>query len=198
MTDLLIAPVVEGHGDEIAVPILLRRLLTELIPCDALEILRPIRIPRSKLVKASELQRAVSLADLKLRQRRGDAQGLILVIFDADEDAACVLGPELLHEIVNARPDLDVAVVLAVAEYETWFIAAAESIVDYVDVSLEEIPEDPERAGVKKGWLERHFLSRYTETIEQPALTATMDLRAARRRSPSFDKLCRELEKRLA
>ena len=197
MTDLVIAPVVEGHGDEVAVPILLRRLLTELIPCDALEVLRPIRIPKSKLMKASELQRAVELADLKLKERPGDAHRLILVLFDADEDPACMLGPRLDAEIREARPDLDVAVVLAVAEYETWFIAAAESLVEYIDVSLDEIPSDPEEAGAKKAWLRQHFLSRYTETIEQPKLTATMDLQAARRRSRSFDKLCRELEKRV-
>jgi predicted ATPase len=37
---------------------------------------------------------------------------------------------------------------------------------------------------------------KYSETIDQPAMTADMDLSLCRRRSPSFDKLCRELEKR--
>jgi hypothetical protein len=37
----------------------------------------------------------------------------------------------------------------------------------------------------------------YAETVDQPRLTAAMDLQMCRERSKSFDKLCRELEKRL-
>lgn len=35
-------------------------------------------------------------------------------------------------------------------------------------------------------------------TVDQPAMTSHMDLHLARERSPSFDKLCRELERRLS
>jgi len=38
---------------------------------------------------------------------------------------------------------------------------------------------------------------RYAETIDQVRLTTAMDLNLCRSRSKSFDKLCRELEKRL-
>jgi hypothetical protein len=179
------------------VPILLRRILTELFQCGKVDVLQPIRIPRSKLVKTAELLRAVALADLKLKQLAEDLRKLIVVVFDADADAACQLGPQLQSVINDARPDLDVAVTLAVAEYETWFIAAAESLMDYVDIEVNDVPVDPEGSRLKKAWLQRHFRGRYTETIEQPALTAKMDLNAVRRRSPSFDKLCRELARRV-
>lgn len=197
MSRLLVAPIVEGHGEVEAVPLLLRRIWTELLGGEYVRVLPPIRIPRSKLIDFEQLAKAVELANLKLKDAASGDRPLILVLFDADEDAACTLGPTLLEQIRLARPDLDVAVVLPVAEFETWFVAAAESLSDYLTVSNEAIPLDPEAAGVKKAWLQRNFRGKYTETIEQPALTAKFDLRACRARSRSFDKLCRELEKRL-
>lgn len=196
MTTFSIAPIVEGHGDTQAVPVLLRRLFAELFEGHFVHVLPPIRIPKSKLIKPAELTRAVSLADLKLKGMQSERR-LILILFDADEDPACVLAPRLLLGVQNERPDVDIALVLAVPEFETWFVAAAESLQDYVDLTAREIPADVEAAGIKKAWLQQHFRGRYTETIEQPALTARMDLNQCRARSRSFDKLCRELEKRV-
>ncbi len=191
---LSIAPVVEGHGDTQAVPILLRRIFAEILDASHVDVLPPIRIPKSKLMKPAELVRAVSLADLKLKDRQATKR-LVLIIFDADRDPACELGPRLLACV--ERPDVDVALVLAVPEYETWFIAAAESLADYLDITEGEVPEDVDSAGLKKAWLQHRFRGRYTETIEQPALTARMDLQQCRLHSRSFDKLCRELGKRV-
>lgn len=192
---LTIASIVEGHGDTQAVPILLRRIYTELFDQAFVSVLPPIRVPKSKLIKPPDLARAVSLADLKLRQSDAERR-LILILFDADQDPACDLAPKLLTTLRAERPDVDVALVLAVPEFETWFIAAAESLGDYLELTGS-LPNDVDAAGLKKAWLQQHFRARYTETIEQPALAARMDLRLCRSRSRSFDKLCRELEKRL-
>lgn len=193
---LTIAPIVEGHGDTHAVPILLRRICTELLDQAYVSVLPPIRVPKSKLVKPPELARAVSLADLKLRQKDAERR-LILIIFDADQDRACELAPKLLTSLRAERQDVDVALVLAVPEFETWFIAAAESLGEYLELAGSVIPNDVDAAGLKKAWLQQRFRERYTETIEQPALAARMDLRRCRSRSRSFDKLCRELGKRV-
>lgn len=193
---LTIAPIVEGHGDTQAVPILLRRVCTELFDEAYVSVLPPIRVPKSKLVKPPELARAVSLADLKLREKDA-GQRLVLILFDADQDRACELAPRLLTTLRAERPHMDVALVLAVPEFETWFIAAAESLGEYLDLAGSEIPDDVDAAGLKKAWLQQRFRGRYTETIEQPALAARMDLHRCRSRSRSFDKLCRELQQRL-
>jgi hypothetical protein len=51
--------------------------------------------------------------------------------------------------------------------------------------------------GLSKAWIEQRFKgTRYSETQDQPAMTLVMDLNLCRTRSPSFDKLCRELERR--
>lgn len=57
-----IACVVEGHGEVEALPVLLRRISAALEPSVPLVIPRPIRIPRTRLVKQPELQRAMVLA----------------------------------------------------------------------------------------------------------------------------------------
>jgi len=92
-----------------------------------------------------------------------------------------------------------VVCVLANPEYETWFVAAAESLEDFLDLGGgETLSEDPEKDGLKKAWIESRFRGlRYSETVDQPRMTAAMDLALCRSRSPSFDKLCRELSKRL-
>ena len=192
---LAVAPIVEGHGEEAAVPILVRRLFAELF-VSPVNVLKPIRIPRSKLVKPLELIRAVSLGALKLNHVNADCK-LVLVVFDADQDRACELAPALCAEIEKEQSHVDVAVVLAVSEYETWFVAAAESLSKYLIIESSDVPIDPEASGAKKAWIEERFRGKYAETISQPALSAEMDLALCRTRSRSFDKLCRELEKRV-
>jgi hypothetical protein len=93
---------------------------------------------------------------------------------------------------------VDVICVVANIEYETWFVAAAESLCDFLNESIAvDISNDPETQRQGKGWIERHFSGvKYSETQDQPAMTAKMDLAICRKRSPSFDKLCRELELR--
>jgi hypothetical protein len=59
------------------------------------------------------------------------------------------------------------------------------------------IPEDPEGQRAGKAWVQKRYRGvKYSETVDQPAMTMRMDLSLCRSRSPSFDKLCRELEKR--
>ena len=92
---LTIAPVVEGHGDALAVPILLRRVYAELFGEAFVNVLPPIRVPKSKLIKGAELRRAVALADMKLREKVARRR-LVLILFDADQDCAGELAPKLL------------------------------------------------------------------------------------------------------
>lgn len=55
--------------------------------------------------------------------------------------------------------------------------------------------ENPESVRGCKEWLENWLpsASKYSETTDQAALTATFDMTLARR-APSFDKLWREIE----
>jgi hypothetical protein len=195
---IVIAPIVEGHGEDHAVRTLLQRIWTELLGGEHAEIVKPIRSKRYAVVREKEFERAVSLACLKLSEMSEEPKRLVLVLLDADADPPCILGPNLLAMAQKCRADVDAACVLANVEYETWFVAAAESLGEYLQLEGAAIPSDPEAARAGKGWIGRHFLGpSYSESVDQPRMTARMDLRLCRRRSKSFDKLCRELEKRI-
>jgi len=192
VTPIKVGCVVEGHGEEQALPILLRRLGAAIAPEIPLEIGRPIRKPRGSLVnKPNELERAVELAALKVRPR-----GAVFVIFDSDDDCPGELAPKLLARAVPAAIGLPVAVVLPKREFEAWFLTAAESIRGKRGLSLDLAPPaTPEEIRGAKGWLrDRMSGHTYAERIDQPALTALFDLHRARA-ARSFDKCYREFER---
>jgi len=184
-----LACIVEGQGDLEAVPILLRRISQELFPGKPIQI-HPFRIPRTKLLKDGELERAVELA----ARRIGGGAG-ILILLDSDDDCPAVLGPSLLARAARARSDVSVRVVLAHREFESWFLAGAESLRGRRGLQRDLLrPENPENIRGAKEWLTARMPGgqRYVETLDQPALAAVLDLAAARR-ADSFDKLWRDL-----
>ena len=199
MSRLRVAPIVEGKGEEASVPILLRRIWSEIVGGEFIEVLRPIRQPRGLLVKPEALKRNVGLALKKLEGLpESPDPALVLILVDADEDCPKELAPVLLGVAQEVFPPANVSCVLANVEYETWFIAAAESLGNFLDLSGNPVPENPEESRSRKAWVEGRYTgkgAKYSETVDQPAMTHAMDLALCRSRSPSFDKLCRDLER---
>ena len=184
--------VVEGHGEVQAAPLLVRRIAAWVGHDSALAIPNPLRVHRSSVVKEGELERAVELV-----ARQVGPDGAILVLLDADDDCAAALGPALLGRAKAARSDRRIGVVLAVSEYEAWFLAAAESLRGYRTLPDDlSSPAEPESIRGAKGWLDARMLDGYAETIDQAKLTARFDLERARS-ARSFDKFLREVCKLL-
>jgi len=185
--------IVEGHSEVAAVPVLLRRLQQGHDPSLSLNILRPFRAGRYKLVKPGELERIVQLIARQLEAPRA-----ILILVDAEDDCPKELAPQLLARARQARSDTPIGVVLAKREFEAWFLAAIESL-----RGCRGLPEDwPEVANPESIRGAKEFLGRnmpsgqtYSETGDQPALAARFDLQLARERSDSFDKCWREVER---
>ncbi len=94
------------------------------------------------------------------------------------------------------RPDIRCVCVVANREYETWFAASAESLIQRGLIRADaRIPEQPEAENVGKGWVKRWIAKgTYSETTDQAKFSASLDIALGRQRAPSFDKLCRELE----
>jgi hypothetical protein len=142
-------------------------------------------VPKSKLLKLGELERAVQLAALN-----AGSSGGILVLLDSDGDCPAELGPQLLERVRSARSDLPSAVVVANNEFESWFLASAASLPLATAV---ELPDRPEEIRGAKEWLRRHLSNGvYSETVDQVKLTHGIDLTTARRAS-SFDKCYRDV-----
>jgi len=190
-----IVAIVEGHGEVAAVPVLLRRIAVAVRPGLVPDLPRPIRIKRQRLLKEGELERAIELA-----ARKAGPTGRILVLLDADEDCPKEVAEEILERALRARPDRVIRAVLAKKEFESWFLAAAESLAGQRGIFTSvAAPDDPERIRGAKEWIGRHMPPgrSYRETLDQPALCAAFDLERARARSPSFAKMWRDVESML-
>ena len=191
-----IALIVEGHGEAAAI----RPLITNIIAsCDGIvypKIMPPYRKPWGSLVNRSgDLERC---ADLVLRE--GGSGSRLLVLLDADGYCPASLGPILLERLVLRFPGRLVSVNVADWEYESWFIASAESIAEHVGVTVgTEVPDNIEEIQNPKAWLERNILNkRYKETSDQASFSSVIDVPLARQRSQSFNRFCLELERLLA
>lgn len=184
---LQVACIVEGHGEAASVPILIRRVAASIDPPVAVDV-TPIRVSKSKLLKPEELKRAVELAAMR------SGTGGILLLLDADDDCPARLGPDLLAQVQRIRPDKVSAVVLANKEFESWFLAAAESLGGHRKLRRDlQSPARPEVIRGAKEWLSNAIEGGvYSPTLDQPALTAIFDFEQAKR-SPSFQKCYREI-----
>jgi len=184
-----VSTVVEGGGEVVALPVLLRRIQEWVDPSIYVNILPPIKVKRDRFIgKEDEFRRYVALAGAKC-----EINGWVIILMDADDDCPVKLGKELLVRAKTVLGHDRVSVVLANREYEAWFIAAAKSLSGYRGFSLAKGEEvaDPDRPRNAKGWMGER-MGGYSETLDQPAFSAIMDLQLAFDRSRSFRKLCTE------
>ena len=183
---MVIQPIVEGHGDVAAFPVLLRRLVEEAQVWNV-GIGRPIRSRRDQLVRETEVKRAVKLALLQ------PDCGAILILFDGNSDCPAELGPTVQAWATAAAGGVPCGVVIAHREYEAWFLAAIESLRGHGVREDAELHLDPEGPRGAKEQLEArmHAGTSYLERTDQPAFSAMFSLSDAYRRSGSFRKLAR-------
>lgn len=199
-----IFPIVEGHGEVRAVPILLRRIAQE-VGSGTLVVLAPFRAKRSLLLKPDDdtLRRALGLARAKLAVA-GEGQGsttLVVILIDGDDDCPRKLADDLRERARALQSDLRVEVAVAKREFEAWFLAAAVSLRGKHRVRDDaQAPKHPEAIRGAKERVERDLLvdrSRYSETADQPALAALMSLEEASA-TRSFRHLVAVVERTLA
>jgi len=194
MSLLRLACIVEGHGEEEGLKVLLERLILQCCEDRTPVVGRPIRRTRASLINSNgELERWVSAAAIETRY-----QGGVIVVLDADDDLPCELGPRLLTRAESASRGCPVSVVVAKREFEAWFLAAAQSIAGRFGLPVDLQPPDyPEEIRGAKEWLARRTPpeDRYRPTLHQADYAGVFDIVLARRNSASFDKLCREVER---
>jgi hypothetical protein len=186
-----IQPIVEGHGEVPAVPELLRRLRNT-AEAYGMDVNPAIRKKRSDLVEESQVRKAVRLAMMQ------EECGAILILFDSDDDAPCEVGPRVQawaqEEAQTEAGQIPCEVVLAHREYEAWFLAAIESLRGVRGIRPDATSHpDPEGPRGAKGQLEQRMTARksYSETADQPALTAKFDMAQTYRRCRSFRRMVR-------
>ena len=187
-----IACIVEGHGEVEALPVLLRRIFSEVDVSINPIIKPPIRVKRQRLFELNEFERVIQLAN----EKAGD-DGVIICVLDADDDCPAEKCYWIRTEAERIVPGATVRAVMAVREFESWFIAAAESISGCRGLQPALVaPYYSEDIRGCKEWLSRNMSRErhYRPTVDQAALAAQFDLGIARLRSRSFSKLYRDIE----
>jgi hypothetical protein len=188
-----IATIVEGHAEVESVPVLLRRILLQLGVSDV-QVARPFRVKRNRVVKPGELERAISQT---IRDRDGVAGTMVLI--DSDDDCPAELGVQLL-ERAKKTTLMPVSVVLAHREFECWLLGVKESLrgINGI-VENATAPANPENIRGAKEHLTRNMTRRrrYLAVDDQVTFAERFDLNIARQRCPSFDKCFRDVERLL-
>ena len=181
---MVVVPIVEGHGDVAAVPVLLRRLVDVAQAWDEVRIGVPIRCKHSQLVNQAQLSKRVRVARLR------EDCGAVLIIFDSDDDCPVELAAQVREWAVAEAGQVYCDVVLAKREYEAWFLAAIESLHGHHSMKndAQSLPH-PESPRDAKGRLEARMHISYSERTHQPAFTAIFCMAAAYARCRSFRKL---------
>lgn len=196
MSTFFVAPIVEGHGEVEAVPVLLRRLLWEVSPEASLRLNPPLRVKASSFFADERcFARYVELAVRKARQH---PRSSVLILLDCEDECPGRMGPDLAARAAFVAGDFPITIALAHREYETWFLAAARSLRGTGGLPADlQAPPDPESIRDAKGWLGDGMPVGYNPVNDQPAFTARFSFEAASS-VPSFDRLRRRLHRLFA
>ncbi|MFE5407200.1 DUF4276 family protein [Streptomyces sp. NPDC056580] len=187
----IIAPIVEGHGEERALRGLLYRLIPHLREGAYADIQPAYRLPRDRILKPAPLRQALNIV-----YAREPGPTSVLVLLDADDDCAVELAAQVRSLAQQSHAHLPLFAVAAVREFEAWFLAGAAGLAGHLGLPDDLAPPPhPESIRGAKEWLSDRMPRgvSYQPTAHQPSFVEHFDLDAARRGARSFAKLCRDV-----
>ena len=190
----LIAQIVEGFGEVESVPQILRRRIVELGQAGG-ESDAPVWLtypPLNARGRGNLLVDGGIEENVRIAARIPDVFA-ILVVLDAESDAECILGPEMLARAEQAAAGVPVRVCLAVRQFENWLAASVVNGQEWAPT-----PETYESAGAIESIKARIESGRYKKTTNQPRLTGAMDHSLVAERCPSFARLLRCIDELVA
>ena len=110
-----IAPIVEGHGEVQAVPILLRRLRDDAMPALPLRLNPPLRVKAGSFLNDDNY--FSKYLELAARKTKPWPNSCVMILLDCEDNCPGKLGPELLKKAKALRSDVIIIVILAYREY---------------------------------------------------------------------------------
>lgn len=184
----VIAPIVEGDGEEQAIRLLIQQIGYVRLGRH-IEVAKAYRLARGKMLHGNELCQAVRLQS----EAVSTSVGGVLVVLDADDDC-----PVELHGAVEGlvkSSSLACEVVAANREYEAWFLAAIPSLRGHRAVRDDAAYDgDPDAPRDAKGYLAARMNTRYRPKEHQPAFSSLVDPDMAFTKSRSFRRMCTAVE----
>ncbi len=186
-----IIPIVEGHGEKDAVPLLVRRILYQQ-QLWHWSVSQPIQAGGlSKLKK--------KLAEFVAHAQKKKDCGGILILLDLDDGCPAYEAADLAEQVRQLYLLCPVAIVFAHREYEAWFLASIEYIARDNSNSLPsnlKYEGEVERSRGVKEWLTSQMPpgQGYKPTLDQAGFTNLIDVDVAQQRSRSFRRLCHAIK----
>ena len=190
----VIIAIVEGDGEEEAVPQLIRRILWDRL------VRYDVHVPRPVIAKGTTKFNKKWEQFLRYAVKK-ECDG-ILVLMDADEKCPYEEAQSLAMKASALGLNVPIAIVYAKSEYETWFISSLSAHTGQgirerlgLDSSIN-APDHVEDIRGAKEWLGRRMprARGYNETSDQVVLTRHIDLATTRCVSRSFRRLCHAVE----
>ena len=194
----VIQPIVEGHGEIEAFPVLLRRIANEFGVNDC-KILKPLLHHRSDFNREDKVRKAVCLAQLKLAGYAKLRHG-IFILFDLDDDCLKNKADDLWAWTKFKGLLIPTFTAFAVMEYEAWFLAGLIPLRERLKIPEHvKPPTNPEEIRAAKEWIGNRMKDRrqYSPTTHQAPCSQYFSLADAYRACRSFRKLVSEFEKAL-
>jgi hypothetical protein len=189
---MTIVPLVEGPGDVEAVPLILRRMLYELIGDFETNVSTAMKVGRCNMLAPATLQRHIKLAQLR------PGCGLIIVVLDRDDDDCRRLLEALKKTDTLACARVDLEFLVIDREFEAWLLASMETLRGNRGISGDAtVPENIELKRDCKGPITERMngSTAYSETADQAKLTASIDLALVHERCHSFRKFLAKLRR---
>jgi len=181
--------IVEGRGEQMALPGLVQRLMHRREAYDWHVATNPVRIDRGRFSQRfDDFPRAVRLS--------ASTHDATLVVLDSDDDDPHDLEESLTRRAQECAGHRRTLVTPAVREFESWFLASLPELAGQgavrPDASCARAPES--YAGAKGVFASCLSTGTYTETVDQKRYARLMDLDAAAARSPSFARFVRAID----
>ncbi len=167
--------IVGGHSEKESIPVFLRNRYFADNNC-YIEILPVLRTTEGRLKHLDKLCNEIDIAI------RYYGPGPVLVLFDADDKICPKKYMDDARDELKVRfPNIDIFIVIAKWETETWFIPAIESLRGVRGIPDEARPPEnlSELESINsKSWIERCMGGKYKETQDQPAFMDAFDYKA--------------------
>ena len=187
---------VEGEGDEKAVPKLVNHFIEKYSAFDTLFVddkrTFTVRSVSKLYKKESKCQEINIVRWLKAAPKIVENLGAVLLLLDGDTKNNCVVQfshdlAKFVQEQTRAGEIFSFAIVFARQEFESWILAGHPDFRESMtEIDVEEHPRDA------KGKIRELSKSTYKETVDQPRYAAEIDLDWMLQRTPkvrSFHRL---------
>lgn len=180
--------IVEGHGDEKAFPLLIRRVFSETLLRHDVGISPPFRLPKDRIMRKSFLERALTLADLKLNELVGsEDSGAIIITRDSDAECPVSISAEISRMLSDIHTNHPTYCAVCTQEFEAWFLQPTADFRSHRDCNPTfPVVDNPDLITSPKSHFERLFLQPgriYSETTDQPKFTSYIELHQPKSRS---------------